>query len=269
MKTISEPGASVTHAKVTHAKVTHAKRAAAPGMRRTVSSPRGLADVRGPARIPYRMRRRAGFSLMEMMLATAILAGSGTALFLLIGQGSDFGRRAEERATALHLAQSLLDEAITMPESVEGQGTFESDPRWGYRVTRDSVDIPSASGLSSSATSSSATSASATSASATSASTSAGVGLVRVTVEVFIDEAAGVGGGEPEDVACRLVQIVRRPGFDPGDPGSGDPSVEPGAPGDPDWPSMPPAGGLLPGTGGLDGGPPSSAFPGTFPGLTP
>ena len=248
---LTEPGLSVTHAKGSVPHATYAT--VSPGTRLTVSSRRGRVRVRRPG------RRRSGFSLMEMMLATAILAGSGTALFLLIGQGSDFGRRAEERATALHLAQSLLDEALTMPEMVDGQGTFESDPRWGYRVTRDAVDIPSASGLSSSATS----------ASAPSASTSAGVGLVRVTVEVFIDEAAGVGGGEPEDVACRLVQIVRRPGFDPGDPGSGNPSVEPGTPGDPDWPPMPPAGGFLPGTGGLDGGPSSPAFPGTFPGLTP
>ena len=255
---LTEPGLSVTRAKGSVPHATYAT--VSPGTRLTVSSRRGRVRVR--VRRPG--RRRSGFSLMEMMLATAILAGSGTALFLLIGQGSDFGRRAEERATALHLAQSLLDEALTMPENVEGQGTFESDPRWGYRVTRDAVDIPSASGLSSSATS-----ASAPSASAPSASTSAGVGLVRVTVEVFIEEAAGVGGGEPEDVACRLVQIVRRPGFDPGGPDSGDPSVETGPPGDPDWPPMPPAGGLLPGTGGLDGGPSSPAFPGTLPGLTP
>ncbi len=90
--------------------------------------------------------RRDGFSLIEMILATAILAASGSALFMLIGQASRFGLRAEEESTALQLAQSLLDETIAMPAAVETEGTFENDPRWSYRIVRETVEGGSSAG---------------------------------------------------------------------------------------------------------------------------
>lgn len=90
--------------------------------------------------------RRDGFSLIEMILATAILAASGSALFMLIGQASRFGLRAEEESTALQLAQSLLDETIAMPAAVETEGTFENDPRWSYRIVRETVEGESSAG---------------------------------------------------------------------------------------------------------------------------
>lgn len=81
---------------------------------------------------------------MEMMIATAILAGSGVALFGLVGQASQLARRAEERTAALQLAQSTLDEFLANgsesgPQD-ETEGSFESDPRWAYRIDQSDVE---------------------------------------------------------------------------------------------------------------------------------
>jgi prepilin-type N-terminal cleavage/methylation domain-containing protein len=85
---------------------------------------------------------RHGFSLMEMILATAILASSGAALFALIGNGSVMGRRAEHRAEALRLAENLLAETlagITSPDNI-------AESRWVTRVQR--LENPSLESLS-------------------------------------------------------------------------------------------------------------------------
>lgn len=89
-------------------------------------------------------QRRGGFSLMEMVIATAVLAASGAALFTLVGQASQFARRAEERTVALQLAQSTLDEFLaTGSESeTEMEGGLESDPRWSYRIEQSDVAVP-------------------------------------------------------------------------------------------------------------------------------
>jgi len=128
---------------------------------------------------------------MEMIVATAILAGSGAALFTLIGQGSLFGRRAEEQATALQLAQSVLAETLAMPDAVDQEGTFEQDARWAYRVRRER----------------SVGSASAGEAAGPAASGSASP-LVRLIVEVFPVGERGGGPGE-QRATCRLVRWVR------------------------------------------------------------
>ncbi|TWU38480.1 type IV pilus modification PilV family protein [Novipirellula artificiosorum] len=88
-------------------------------------------------------RRRHGFSLMEMIIATAMLAGSGAALFALVGQASRLARTAEERTVALQLAQTVMDEFLAMPSEseTETEGTFESDPRWSYRMEQTEVTL--------------------------------------------------------------------------------------------------------------------------------
>ncbi len=130
---------------------------------------------------------------MEMIIATAILAGSGAALFTLIGQGSLFGRRAEAQSTALQLAQSVLAEALAMPESVQSEGTFEHDPRWAYRIRRERLSGGSAFGQESSATSTGTSS----------------TGLIQLTVEIFpataVDQSADAGRA-----TARLVRWVRQ-----------------------------------------------------------
>lgn len=81
---------------------------------------------------------------MEMMIATAILAGSGVALFALVGQASQLARKAEERTVALQLAQSTLDEFLAngfeSGTQNETEGSFESDPRWVYRIDQSDVE---------------------------------------------------------------------------------------------------------------------------------
>lgn len=90
-----------------------------------------------------RLKRRGGFSLMEMMIATAVLAGSGVALFALVGQASQLARKAEERTVALQMAQSTLDEFLANGSESESEdeteGSFESDPRWAYRIEQSDV----------------------------------------------------------------------------------------------------------------------------------
>lgn len=79
---------------------------------------------------------------MEMVIATAILAGSGAALFALVGQASRLARKAEERTVALQLAQSTLDEFLANGGDAEqeAEGGFESDPRWSYRIEQSQVE---------------------------------------------------------------------------------------------------------------------------------
>lgn len=149
--------------------------------------------------------RRDGFSLIEMILATAILAASGSALFMLIGQASRFGLRAEEEATALQLAQSLLDETIAMPAAVETEGTFENDPRWSYRIVRETVEGGSSAGSGISTGDGISTRGGA------SGGEPAGGTLTRIVVEVLRSDEAPrpVAPSGPEDApTCRLVRWV-------------------------------------------------------------
>lgn len=91
---------------------------------------------------------RGAFSLLEVMIATAILAGSAMVLLSLIDFGTRLGNRSEARITALVLAQSILDESIArlsgeMPSDNESQsnysGSLPGAPSRSYRVTFDTV----------------------------------------------------------------------------------------------------------------------------------
>ncbi len=80
--------------------------------------------------------RQRGLSLLEVIIATAILAGSGMVLFSIIGMGSKYAMRAEEITYAHHFAQSVLDEWQAAPSSIgtEQSGTIEEAPDWSYRI---------------------------------------------------------------------------------------------------------------------------------------
>ena len=90
------------------------------------------------------MRKRNGFSLMEIILATAILAASGAALLGLIGQASRFALNAEQRTIALMHAETLLGEYLTTP-SMEMEGTVSSAPEWSYRIETSEISLASSS----------------------------------------------------------------------------------------------------------------------------
>jgi hypothetical protein len=128
---------------------------------------------------------------MELILATAVLAASGAALFGLIGQGAMFAGRAQRESFALHLAQSVLDEFLAMPGEVEPEGTFAEDEAWAYRITRESVDQSGSGGIGG-------------------GDEGAAGGLTRLVVEVMPANSSGQASREAEDrAACRLVRLVR------------------------------------------------------------
>ena len=88
---------------------------------------------------------RRGFSLLEVMIATAVLAASAMVLLSLISLGTRFGSKAEIRMGALIQAQSILDESILRMHSGESIESYTgvlagSQPR-GYRVTIETFEI--------------------------------------------------------------------------------------------------------------------------------
>jgi len=92
-----------------------------------------------------RRSSRCGFSLLEVMIATAILAASAMVLLSLISLGTRFGSKAEVRIGALVQAQSILDESILRMhagESIESYTgvTPGAKPR-SYRVTVEPFDF--------------------------------------------------------------------------------------------------------------------------------
>ena len=79
---------------------------------------------------------RFGFSLLEVIIATAILAGSAMMLMSMFSLGDRHTARAEQRAMAQMLCQSKLDELladpaqlVTMPANV-----FRQFPGWVWTV---------------------------------------------------------------------------------------------------------------------------------------
>ncbi len=121
-------------------------------------------EVRGQtvsSQIDRHSSNRQGFSLLEVMLATAMLAASALVLSSLLGLGAKFGSRAESRTEALSLAQSLLDEFLALPivdddSSEEQTGELPTSPPRSYRIRVEPVskklaagDMPVAAGASS------------------------------------------------------------------------------------------------------------------------
>ena len=83
--------------------------------------------------------KRSAFSLLEVIIATAILAGSAMVLFSLISLGTKYGNRAEVGTIAIAQAQSIMDEFIAgfqNQESLEEvKGVLPSDPPRSYRIS--------------------------------------------------------------------------------------------------------------------------------------
>ena len=87
-----------------------------------------------------KLHPRCGFSLLEVILATAILAGSSLMLATLISNGANLGSRAQDRAEALLVAQTLIDEtlAIRHGEVFQEEQPFSDTSRWSYRLNAES-----------------------------------------------------------------------------------------------------------------------------------
>lgn len=86
-----------------------------------------------------RVRSRAGFTLLEVLLATVILAGALAALSQLSTNAVTAGLRIEEETLAALRCQTKLDEILAANlKFVSGQSTeFVDDPGWSWTVTLD------------------------------------------------------------------------------------------------------------------------------------
>lgn len=128
--------------------------------------------------INFKRQSVRGLSLLEVIIATAILAGSGLVLFSIIGMGSKYALRAEEITYAHHFAQTVLDEwqASSSAIGTEQTGTLEEAPQWSFRIESQNLDDP---------------------------------GLATVTVEIFhsLDAAGASSSEEPIYQLTRWVRI--------------------------------------------------------------
>ncbi len=78
--------------------------------------------------LPERQRSN-GFSLLEVMVALAILGVTVVALFQLFSMALRSTKKAEDYSKALFYARSMLDEAYSNPEIENGSDSsyFEND----------------------------------------------------------------------------------------------------------------------------------------------
>lgn len=101
-------------------------------------------------------RSRNAFSLLEVMIATAILAASAMVLLSLISLGTRFGSKAESRIGALIQAQSIMDESILAVQAGSDQEAYSAilpggQPR-SYRVVIEPIPLADPTEISSSTT---------------------------------------------------------------------------------------------------------------------
>ena len=144
--------------------------------------------------------KRSAFSLLEVIIATAVLAASAMVLSSLIGLGSKFGNRAEERTIALSQAESLLDEYLAGLGSGDNRleevtGELPGPPPRGFRINAVLIELGNANQASAVQ-------------GGPGADASRG-GLLRVTVVLF--EAAGASASGEGKVLIELSRLVRQP----------------------------------------------------------
>jgi Tfp pilus assembly protein PilV len=170
---------------------------------------------------------RSAFSLMEVIVATAVLAAAGAALFALIGQASQLARKSQRRTEALQVATSVMDDAIAVRGTLrEGETTavYESLPEWQYRIVCESFTPAMGQGRSLSGATAAGLSGAGASVSLDAGATSDGISrgagdsssttLWRVIVEVFpagdgMDGQGQAALASDAQATVRLVRVVR------------------------------------------------------------
>lgn len=87
-------------------------------------------------RNPVVAPRRAGMTLLEVVVSLAIFLMSLVAIAGLVDFGSERGMAAAMQSTGTRLAQSVLAEAEAgaLPVNTSSTGTFEAEPGWTYTV---------------------------------------------------------------------------------------------------------------------------------------
>ncbi|MCA9159405.1 MAG: prepilin-type N-terminal cleavage/methylation domain-containing protein [Planctomycetales bacterium] len=169
---------------------------------------------------------RSGFSLLEVILATAILASSAMVLSSLLGLGTKFGSRAEARTEALSDAESLLAEFLVLSgkqseREEERTGILNSNPPRAFRIRMEDAAFGGIDAANSGANRSLSASSLSQMNNATSSLPAASQSnsdrspaplpsrLVMVTVEVF--ESSELEMSDDTRVLCQLSQLVRIP----------------------------------------------------------
>jgi general secretion pathway protein I len=97
-----------------------------------------LKPVKGPV-----LRGSAGFTLLEVMVALAVVAIALVPLLRLHLLSLDATLRAQDLSTAVLLAQEKMSAMPPFPDAGEEQGTFEGPDfdrfRWQTAVTEEEV----------------------------------------------------------------------------------------------------------------------------------
>ena len=88
--------------------------------------------------------RRAGFTLLEIILSLAILAGSVAALGEVLRLAAMNGQMARDETQAQILASSVMDELLSGARSIETVNGAEfdttTDPPWTYSIDLEQTD---------------------------------------------------------------------------------------------------------------------------------
>jgi hypothetical protein len=100
--------------------------------------------VRPPAGRRAAPVRRAGLSLLEVLLALAIFLFSLAAIGALVEFGNERSTAAAMLTTATRLAQAKLAEveAGSIPVATGGSGTFDDEPEWNWSVEAGAATVP-------------------------------------------------------------------------------------------------------------------------------
>ena len=175
-------------------------------------------------------RSRYAFSLLEVMIATAILAASAMVLLSLISLGTRFGSKAETRIGALIQAQSIMDESILAVQAGSDQESYSAvlpggQPR-SYRVVIEPIPLADPTEISSSTTQSlagqssipttqlsspfSPPSGTTTSSPDNATNPPQASELVSITVELFDSANTTVSSGPEAEPLVQLKRLVRR-----------------------------------------------------------
>ncbi|MBI4858740.1 MAG: type II secretion system protein [Candidatus Riflebacteria bacterium] len=94
---------------------------------------------------PRGIERRPAFTLLEILMAVAILGSAVVIVMGNINHSITLYRVARETVTATTLAQSKLAELLSSRDSIRPSseaGRFKEDSRFGYTVTVSDATLP-------------------------------------------------------------------------------------------------------------------------------